>query len=187
MLGLASNEGLGITRVQLEIATFRSSVDRCAHLGQRPLNLRPACGPENHNCQISASQILLIPQILVSGNKNVVLPGLGCGDEFSVLQSRPTAFIGSRYFVPDQRVTQGRRRSVVEENPHLCHGKGTASGMLKHRACLIQSHAREPLEELMDGRVILEVFEEGRDGYTGAFEDPGTTHPRGIALDGGTG
>ena len=187
MLGLASSEGLGITRVQLEIAAFRSPIDRSAYLGQRPLNPRPACGPENDNCQISSSQILLVPQVLISGDKNFVLLGLGCDDQFPVLQSRPASFVGSHDFVPDQGVAQRRRCSVIEENPQLCHGKRTASGVLQHRACLIQRHAREPVKELMDGGVILQVLKKGRDGYAGAFEDPGTTHPRGIALDSGAG
>ena len=58
--------------------------------------------------------------------------------------------------------------------------------MLKNRANLLERNTRKPLDELRDQRAVLEVLEQGSNGYASSAEDPRSAHAFGIPFDGGT-
>ena len=50
---------------------------------------------------------------------------------------------------------------------------------------MLQGDTWKPIEKLVDRGVVLKILEQGSDGNASAFEDPGTAHPRRIALGSG--
>ena len=54
--------------------------------------------------------------------------------------------------------------------------------MLQHGPDLRQCHPRKPLEELMNGYVVLEILEERSDRYPRATEHPGPAVPIRVLL-----
>ncbi|HEX5220874.1 MAG TPA: hypothetical protein VFZ59_14995 [Verrucomicrobiae bacterium] len=53
-----------------------------------PLNFRPVGGGQDQNRQLASSEILLIPQILIGGDKDIEAP-FGGTQQITVLQVRP--------------------------------------------------------------------------------------------------
>jgi hypothetical protein len=57
--------------------------------------------------------------------------------------------------------------------------------MLQHPAGLFKGDTGKQLDELPKGDTILQVLEEGSDGYPRAAEDPGSAQPMRVLLYGG--
>ena len=57
--------------------------------------------------------------------------------------------------------------------------------MFQYRPRLLEGHAREPLDELRDLGTVLQVFEQRRNGYPGATEDPGAAYSQWFPLGSG--
>jgi hypothetical protein len=49
---------------------------------------------------------------------------------------------------------------------------------------LFKRYAGEPLDELMDGRVVFQVFEERSHRHSGAAKNPSATYASGVAING---
>jgi hypothetical protein len=56
--------------------------------------------------------------------------------------------------------------------------------VFKDNAGLLKRHAREPLDELVNGSVVFEVLEERSHWYARASKHPGSAHAGGVALNG---
>ena len=56
--------------------------------------------------------------------------------------------------------------------------------MLEYGACLLERHAGEPLDELMDGCVVFEILEERCHRHARPTENPCAAEASGVALDG---
>ena len=177
------SEGLGVACAQLGVAARCGGVYCALSSRNFLLDLWPTCCPEHDDRNATACKVLLIPEILIGGDKNFVPFGFCRGDEFTVHQGRPTTFVRRCDLMACERTPQGGRGSVIKEDPHLCNGERTAGSVLQHGARLVQTDSWKPLQELMDRRVVFEVLEESGDRDARPLEHPGTTHPRGVALD----
>jgi len=57
--------------------------------------------------------------------------------------------------------------------------------MLEYRTGLLKAHARKPLDELVNGGVVLKVLEQRRDWHSSAPEHPSSANATRVALDSG--
>jgi hypothetical protein len=57
--------------------------------------------------------------------------------------------------------------------------------VLEYCTGLLKAHARKPLNELVNGGVILKVLEQRRDRHPSAPEHPSSANATGVALDSG--
>ena len=81
---LGSSEGLGVA--QLGVAARCGSVYCALSSCNFSLDPWPTGGPEHDDRNATACKVLLIPEILIGGDKNFVPFGFCRGDEFTVHQ-----------------------------------------------------------------------------------------------------
>ena len=71
---------------------------------------------------------------------------------------RPTEFqlrrVGRLNCVTRQKLAQRRRCTLVEQDSRLRSGDSALRGVLEYGPHLIERHAREPFDELADGRAV---------------------------------
>jgi len=106
----------------------------------------------------------------------------GCNEQLAVFQSGPSKLEGSGYFVPGQEMPQWRRRALIEEDPHLRGGHGTAGSVLQYPARLLQRDTWKQLDELADWNAVLQVFEKRGDRHACATKDPRSADALGVAF-----
>lgn len=145
----------------------------CGHNRARVrLKLRPTRGPQHEDREPAASQILLIPKILVGGDEHVEAHRFSGLDEHTVLKLGPAALERSFYSVGSERAPQWRGSALVEKNsqtPSRRDCKASAR-VFEHRIDLVPPYARKPLEEIRDRCTSFQVLEEGAHGHTRAPE-----------------
>lgn len=73
---------------------------------------------ENDERQLPASEVLLIPDILVAGQYQIEPCLLGRIEQGTILQTLPSKFVGANYFVPSQEPCERRRGVGIEEDSH---------------------------------------------------------------------
>jgi hypothetical protein len=85
-----------------------------------------------------------------------------------------------------QEITQGNRHALVEEDPQAGRSSDQGSrfseaqfSMPEHRVDLQTSHAREPGEEVVHSRSVLNILEERLHWYARVLEYPRAADPYG--------
>lgn len=170
--------------LDLSVTSRCRSLHCFQHQRRRLTDSRPAGCAQRHNGDASAGHVLLVLEVGVGSHQDIEPVFLGQLKELSVLEPRPTSLVGRRSLVARERLAQGNRSSLVEEDLHLCSGHRAAGGVLQDGARLRQRDAREPLEELLNRNVVLEVLEEGCHRDSGAAKHPCPAEPFGVSLDG---
>jgi hypothetical protein len=115
---------------------------------------------QNNDGNAAASEVLLVLEVLVGGDKNFKARLLCCGDEITVLELRPTLLVRCHYLMVNQRLAQRRWRALIKENLHSGSFKRTSSCMLKHGARLLRGNAREPFDEIVQRSIVFKVLKE---------------------------
>ena len=105
-------------------------------------------------------------------------------DELGVLQARPATAVGRHDRVPDLNPSEWCRRSLVKEDLHLRFCKGAAGHMIELASGLFWGDALEPIEELVERRIVFEVLKESRHQHTTAAKHPGAARQSREAHDG---
>ena len=120
----------------------------------------PAGCEQNNGGNAAAIEVLLVLEILVSGDKDLKTRLLCCGDEIAVLKLRPTLLVRCRYIMVNQRLAQRSWSALVKENLHSRSFESTPSCMLKYGARLLGGDAREPFNKVVKGCVVFKVLKE---------------------------
>jgi hypothetical protein len=149
------------------------------------LDFRPVGGWQNKDGQLSASEVLLVTEVLVSCQEQVKLR-LSRSQQITIGQGRPPQFIGGRNSVSGKVSPQRDRSSLIKEDSHLPGGSSSDQALLsvmKHRFYLIEANARKPSEKVLNAGPALKVFKESPDWNAGAPKDPRTAHLVCVTLD----
>lgn len=77
------------------------------------LNLQPVGGGQDQNGQLSSGEALLMAQVFVRSDKHLI-SSFGRLEQVTVLQVRPSQFIGGGDRVEAERVPQRSRRALIE-------------------------------------------------------------------------
>lgn len=72
---------------------------------------------------------------------------------------------------------------MIEQYEHLRWSQSAASGVLKNGAHLLARNTWEPLDEPLDGSIVLQVLEKCGDRYTCAAEYPSSAIPLRVLFD----
>jgi hypothetical protein len=96
-----------------DLLPWRNCTDPCHDHVQVGLNDRPALVSENHKCNLTPGQILLVRDVLVTSHQNVEAVALGRGDEHTVGQFSPSDFRAWYCRVTDQKTSKDRRNILV--------------------------------------------------------------------------
>ena len=141
-----------LRKVQVHNVAGAERIYRKDDLRELSLNLRPTGRRQHRNCEGSASQVLLVAQTLVGGDKGIKR-GLACFEKVAILKLGPAQFVGGGNGVSRQLATQGFGRSLIEENSHegsrggrcgLSRGQARF-GVAQNRLGLFALDAGEPL------------------------------------------
>ena len=97
-------------------------IDRRGDLRQVKLNHGPTRRRQHQNREASASQVLLVAQVLIGGDQGIE-GGFCCAEKVAIFEGCPAHLVGGGNVVARQRVAQGRGRSQVKENLY-CGGEG---------------------------------------------------------------
>ncbi len=170
-----------------DVASWNSTAHGGQDHGNRVLDAWPTCGEENDDRQRASRQVLLVLEVRVRCDEDLELGSLCSGDELAVLQTGPATLVGCFNEVTDQCSTQRGGRALVEQDLHSSHCQRTACSVLQNGARLLERYARKPLDELVNGRVVLEVFEERGHGNSRAAEDPGAAYTGRVTLNSSAG
>ena len=86
----------------------------------------------------------------------------------------------------DQCFAQWRWSSLVKENLQLNNLQSlsrASRSMFKNSSRLINGHPRKPFNEVMQRRIVFEVFKKRRNWNARAAKDPCAAHARNVSLD----
>src|SRR5258708_26025187 len=171
-----------LRKIQFDEVAGTERIYRSGNLRKMSLNLRPTCRRQYQNREASASQVLLVAQVLVGGDEDSEIR-FRCAKKAAVFEFVPTHFVGRGNSVACQSVAQGRGRSLVEEDLHRCRRgmllalrrSQALFGVVQNRVHLFAAHAWEPIEEIVHPRPILQILEQRLDRHPCALENPGAT------------
>ena len=150
----------GTRHADLAIATSLRLIDGRSHLRKVALNSRPACGEQNDDGQTAPGQVLLVPEVLVSGDEDLEPGLLGCRDEVAIRELRPALLVRGCNRMAGQRFAQRRRCTLIEENLHSSGFESASGRMLQNGARLLSGDTGEPIDEVVQRCVVFEVLEE---------------------------
>src|SRR5206468_7771608 len=85
------------------------------------LNHRPTRRRQDQNREASASQVLLVAQVLIGGDERVE-SRFRCIEQVAIFEFGPPHFVGGGSRMARQRVAQGHGRTLVKENLHWRRG-----------------------------------------------------------------
>ena len=113
------------------------------------LDTRPARSKEDHDGDRPGGEILLVPEVLVRGDKHIEPCRFGRRNELAVLKRGPTTLICGFDRVIAKHPAQRGRSALIKQNPHLSHCQGAPGCVFQHGAHLLDRHAREPFNKMM--------------------------------------
>jgi len=104
----------------------------CIHSGYDPFNVaaqsRPLLIADNHERDFPALQVLLVTQVLVSGQQKLETCRLRSGDQFAVKKPVPPSFHGFNYPMAMERLPERGGSTVIKEYEHQPLGRGGCTG-----------------------------------------------------------
>jgi len=105
---------------------------RCIDGGHNPFNVpaqsRPLLIADNHERDFPALQVLLVTQVLVSGQQKLETCRLRSGDQFAVKKPVPPSFHGFNYPMAMERLPERGGSTVIKEYEHQPLGRGGCTG-----------------------------------------------------------
>src|SRR6266545_1485767 len=109
----------------------------------------------------------------------------GHDEKSSKGKQRPSAsgFVGGGDFVLRQRLAQGRRGTLVEQNAHSGGSQRAPYSVLQNGTDLFNGHAGKPLHELRRRSAVFKVLKERGHGHASTAENPGAADPFRVPLD----
>ena len=106
---------------------IRNGIGRCT-------DTRPARCAQYDDRDAPRGQILLILQVLVGGDHHFESGVIGCLQQCSVSERRPSALVGSLYSMQQQSTAERRRGALIEQDTHLRGAHTTTSRVLQDRS-----------------------------------------------------
>lgn len=170
-------------RHNLDIATDVRLINSTAYVANNFLYTRPTGCRNYENSDLPPTQILLVLQISVRGDKQFVSGLLRLGQHLTVLERAPTQFEGCGDLVVRQITAQWDGRTLIEKDTHLGRVQGLRD-VLQYRAGLFAADSGEPLKKISELRSILQVLEQGGDGHPSTSKHPSSADSLRIAFDG---
>ena len=141
--------GSDARHADLPIAACLCLIDGRDHLQKVALNSRPACGVQNDDGQAAAGQVLLVPEVLVSGDEDLEPGLLGCRDEVAIRKLRPVLLVRGDNRLAGQRFAQRRRCTLIEENLHSSGFESASGRVLQNGARLLSGDTGKPIDEVV--------------------------------------
>jgi hypothetical protein len=165
--------------VHLGVAARRCGIHRCDDLWQQRPYKSPPSFADDHNGNLAARKVLLIPDILAGGDKQIEPGCLGCVKKPAGAQRVPSLF--SRFL---DRMTQrlasySTRCAVVEKNQHSGPGYRcikTAGGKVEHSLNLLACD-RKLFHQFVDRHAVFEIFKDNGHRHTRFREKPKRRSP----------
>ena len=118
-------------------------------------DLWPTGRKKNDDCHASASEVLLVLEVLVRCDEYLEPRILCRSDEFPILKLRPSLLVRGCHFMVYQRLAQWRRSPLIEQNFHSGRFEGAAGSMFKDGFRLVGQYTGKPLDELVKRRVVF--------------------------------
>lgn len=103
-------------------------------------------------------------------------------EEVPIAEDRPPHLEGRHDFMLCEGASQRRWHPLIEEDAHSGRCEGTGS-VREHGTRLGEADAREPVDKILDLSPVLQVLEQGGNGYTGTAKHPGAANTGWITLD----
>lgn len=166
----------------LPVAAWSRLSDRLADRRHALLDTRPAGREQDHDANGSVGQVLLVLEIPVRGQQNFEACLFSESDQLAVFQIRPSTLVGALNSMFRKFPAQRQGRPLVEEDLHLGGRERTPSRVFKNSLGLVDRHAGEPIDELMDRGVVFEVLEQRGDRNASPPEHPSSAHATWVAL-----
>ncbi len=166
----------------LDIATDDRLVDSTTYGIDSFLYTRPTGCCYYENSDISPTQVLLVPQVPIRGDKEFVPSFLRLGQHLSVLESAPIPFVSRDDLVVRQITAQWDGRTLIEKNTHSSRVQGLRC-VFQYRTGLLATDARKPLKKISELRPILQVLKQGSDGHPSTSKHPSSADSLRITFD----
>ena len=177
----------GTRHADLAIAASLRVIDGRDHLRKVALNSRPACGVQNDDGQVAPGQVLLVPEVLGSGDEDLEPGLLGCRDEVAIRKLRPAPLMRGHNRMAGQRFAQWCRCTLIEENLHSSGFESASGRVLQNGTRLLSGDTGEPIDEVVQRCAVFKVLEERRNRNARAAEDPSAADAVGVSLNSRTG
>lgn len=100
-----------------EVLTWTDGIDRLCYHWRQGLQIRPLLDAEFKDGDGSSCQVLLIPEIAITGDQEIEL-GFSDFDEVAIGEGGPAALGGECDLMANQMAAEWCRCAVVEDNPH---------------------------------------------------------------------
>ena len=150
-------------------------------------NARPACCRKNDDGNSSGSEVLLVLEIGVGGNKYLESVRFRRAQQVAILQRGPTKLISGGDTMTCERMPQRNRGSLVKQDTHLCSQQRGSGRVFQDVTRLRHGYAGKPLDELMNRGILFQVLEKCGNGNPRTAENPSTAYAVRVALDIGAG
>jgi len=146
---------------------------------------RPLLLAENHDCDFTVGEILLIAHVLISCQQQIESGLLRCCEQIAVSEFAPALLRRGAKAMALEIRTDRHRRCLIEKDPHplrSVHGVffETAGGELDYRFDLFAVEAIEPFHNVVDIGSGFQVFKDGGYGHSRTFQNPGAAYFAGM-------
>ncbi len=101
----------------------------------------------------------------VGGDKNIKPLSFRSAQQFAVAKGGPATLIRGHYFVAGQALPQRDGRSLIEQDAHSGRCQCAAGSVLQYGTHLVQGHAREPFNELINRAAVFKIFKQRGHGH----------------------
>ena len=179
----SNEESNNARHADLAVAAALRLTDGCNHSRQMTLDPWPTCRQQDNDGHAAASEILLVLEVLVRGDKDLEPCFFSRGNEFPILKLRPALFVRGCHFMTCQRVAQWRRGALIEKNLHSDGFEGAASGVHENGSRLLHGDARKPFDKVVYRCIVFKILEQRRDRHARATKHPSAADTGRVSLD----
>jgi hypothetical protein len=127
------------------------------------------CRLEHHDSDSARTQILLVFQILVSCDQHVEASLRCLGQQVAILELTPVQLERSADLMWSEMATKRSRSSLIEQDSHSRDFQGPSS-VLQNAPSLLRRDAWKPLQKVLYGSAVFDVFEQRSDWHTSTTE-----------------
>jgi hypothetical protein len=127
-------------------------------------------GPQNHDGDVSASQILLVFNALIHGKENIKFGRFRRLEKFTIFQPRQSGVTSCLAVVGRQRIPESLINTFVEQNAHLGTCKQKMLRLLECGEGRFARDGRKAPQKFFEAISTLDVVEKRLDGHAGSAE-----------------
>ena len=130
---------------------------------------------------VALFEILLVTKVPVGGEKDFVAFLLGDAEQIAASQAVPSEVGGHANLMRSQVALDGKRRSLIEENPHFLKSVAgglveAANGEFDHGFNLAPVKTSEPLHDVVNVRSGFQVLENSGNRHARSLKNPRAAH-----------